>query len=386
MPKLSNKYHPTVPISDNQQHFLRQEIVELILKKAIEKVLPNSSGFSSPLFVIPKRNGGHQLVFNLKKLNEHIKIPHFKMETLQNICKLICPHDYLTSLDLSNAFLHILVVYQSDPSSTRMGSNLGNTKIAALTIATTGTFELSFGHQEHNFQNSRCQIEGFTIINMTTDTTQISNSLFGPQSHNADPGSHDHTLSGQTLHATLDVWECNISQWNDQSRLSQQNKHVLFVDASSTRWRCALGDKAIYRYWSHQEATMSINWQEMKVNEQHYLNGVPEQAGWLQGLLSDDSDSQDIEAVSAPWVEVDSPAYSRQGECGGRFSISLHIYKELVKAVLSSFSSYPTDMGSLFHGLICSLADPPSPNFCFMETRPKGNSNRRNVDTMVSMG
>ncbi|KAL0094444.1 hypothetical protein F4703DRAFT_1922030 [Phycomyces blakesleeanus] len=208
---------------------------------------------------------------------------------------------------------------------------------------------------------------------MTTDTTQISNSSFGPQSHNADPGSHDHTLSGQTLHATLDVWECNIPQWNDQSRLPQQNKHVLFVDASNTRWRCALGDKAIYRYWSHQEATMSINWQEMKANRQHYLNGVPEQAGWLQGLLSDDTDYQDIEAVSAPWVEVDSPAYSRQGECGGGFDISLHIYKELVKAVLSSFSSYLTDMGSSFHGLICSLADPPSPNFCFMETGHKGN-------------
>ncbi|KAL0097639.1 hypothetical protein J3Q64DRAFT_1828939 [Phycomyces blakesleeanus] len=346
MPKLSNKYHPTVPISDNQQHFLRQEIVELILKKAIEKVLPNSSGFSSPLFVIPKRNGGHQLVFNLKKLNEHIKIPHFKMETLQNICKLICPHDYLTSLDLSNAFLHIL-------------------EIAALTIATTGTFELSFGHQEHNFQNSS--------LTMRIQAAMIT--LFLARLY-----------TQHLMWFKNGSWECNISQWNDQSRLSQQNKHVLFVDASSTRWRCALGDKAIYRYWSHQEATMSINWQEMKVNEQHYLNGVPEQAGWLQGLLSDDSDSQDIEAVSAPWVEVDSPAYSRQGECGGRFSISLHIYKELVKAVLSSFSSYPTDMGSLFHGLICSLADPPSPNFCFMETRPKGNSNRRNVDTMVSMG
>ncbi|OAD79393.1 hypothetical protein PHYBLDRAFT_58443 [Phycomyces blakesleeanus NRRL 1555(-)] len=112
----------------------------------------------------------------------------------------------------------------------------------------------------------------------------------------------------------------------------------------------------------------------VKKNEgQHYLNGVPEQAGWLQGLLSNDTDYQDIEAVSAPWVEVDSPVYSRQGECGGGFGISLHIYKELVKAVLSSFSSYLTDMGSSFHGLICSLADPPSPNFCFMETRPKGN-------------
>ncbi|KAL0094486.1 hypothetical protein F4703DRAFT_1948802 [Phycomyces blakesleeanus] len=201
------------------------------------------------------------------------------------------------------------------------------------------------------------------MIDMTTDTTQISNSLFGPQSHNADPGSHDHTLSGQTLHATLDV--------------------ILVPSGGHNIYQLARNEGGISCPTNLPLPTALIHTCQ---NEQHYLNGVPEQAGWLQGLLSDDSDSQDIEAVSAPWVEVDSPAYSRQGECGGRFSISLHIYKELVKAVLSSFSSYPTDMGSSFHGLICSLADPPSPNFCFMETRPKGNSNRRNVDTMVSMG
>lgn len=79
-----------------------------MIKRAIEPA-PQTPGFSSRMFVIPKRSGGHRPVFNLRALNQFVVTSHFKMETLQQVVKLIQPNDYLTSIDLSDAFLHILV-------------------------------------------------------------------------------------------------------------------------------------------------------------------------------------------------------------------------------------------------------------------------------------
>lgn len=59
------------------------------------------------MFVIPKKNGGIRPVFNLKKLNEYLKVPHFKMETIREGSQMIRPNAYLVSIDLSDAFLHI---------------------------------------------------------------------------------------------------------------------------------------------------------------------------------------------------------------------------------------------------------------------------------------
>ncbi|KAG0733819.1 hypothetical protein G6F22_016801 [Rhizopus arrhizus] len=59
------------------------------------------------MFVIPKKNGGVRPVFNLKKLNQYSEAPHFKMETIREVSQMIKPNDYLVSIDLSDAFLHI---------------------------------------------------------------------------------------------------------------------------------------------------------------------------------------------------------------------------------------------------------------------------------------
>jgi hypothetical protein len=59
------------------------------------------------MFVIPKKKGGVRSVFNLKKLNQYLEAPHFKMETIKEVSQMISPNDYLVSIDLSDAFLHI---------------------------------------------------------------------------------------------------------------------------------------------------------------------------------------------------------------------------------------------------------------------------------------
>ncbi|OAD81154.1 hypothetical protein PHYBLDRAFT_72976 [Phycomyces blakesleeanus NRRL 1555(-)] len=495
MPKLSNKYCPTVPILDDQQHFLRQEIAELILKKTVEKqpvVCDTKEEWWSLTGIQPQEvKQTHQgTPLQDRDTAEYMQIdPPTRLSNflgpVRRLPSYLSPQGIKEILTFSlggsrlpvpyNSFWSIgfpMVVYQSYLSSTRMGSNLGNAnqclsqgldyyqqliprinhsyqdvdeqahfswldikhkEIVTPAITTTGTFGLSFGHQEHGFQDSRYQIEGFTTINTTTDTTQIYNSSFGPQSHDADPGSHDRTLSSQTLHATLDVVQEQLREEERRvgytttiasdlpSGTSLVGMQYLTMERliapTTTKQACSVRrceqhqmgmctreqdnpwilvppvDHNVYQLVGNEGGKSCPTNLPLPTalihtcqNGQHYLNGVPEQAEWLQGLSSDDTGYQDMEAVSALWVEVDSPAYSRQGECGGGFGISLHIYKELVEAVLFSFSSYLTDMGSSFSGFICGPADPPSPNFCFMETRSEGDSNRCNVDTMVSMG
>lgn len=82
-----------------------KEVSNLLSKGAVE--FASGPGFTSPLFVIPKKTGDLRPVLNLRALNQFLLTQHFKMETIQHVCHLINPKDFLTSIDLSDAFLHI---------------------------------------------------------------------------------------------------------------------------------------------------------------------------------------------------------------------------------------------------------------------------------------
>ena len=81
----------------------------MLSKKAIEEVHPNSYGFRSRLFTVPKKTGDLRPILNLRPLNQFIPQRHFKMETLKQVCTMINQGDYLTSIDLTDAFMHVLV-------------------------------------------------------------------------------------------------------------------------------------------------------------------------------------------------------------------------------------------------------------------------------------
>ncbi|OMJ27158.1 hypothetical protein AYI69_g3417 [Smittium culicis] len=75
----------------------------------IEEILLKDPGFYSQLFAIPKNTGGLRPVLDLRKLNQHVEEQNFKMEIMATICRTIRRKDYLTSLDLQDAFMHIIV-------------------------------------------------------------------------------------------------------------------------------------------------------------------------------------------------------------------------------------------------------------------------------------
>jgi len=94
-------------MNQEERRAIEDEVIALLAKRAIEHA--SGPGFRSRLFTIPKKTGDLRPVLNLRPLNRFVQSDSFKMETIQMVCTMITKHDYLTSIDLKDAFLHILI-------------------------------------------------------------------------------------------------------------------------------------------------------------------------------------------------------------------------------------------------------------------------------------
>ena len=93
----------------DQTTALEEEIIALVQKQAIKKLLPpfGNQGFYSDVFVVPKKDGGWRPIINLKRLNSYLEIPHFKMESIRSLRDVVLPGDYMVKLDLQDAYLTV---------------------------------------------------------------------------------------------------------------------------------------------------------------------------------------------------------------------------------------------------------------------------------------
>ena len=66
-------------------------------------------GFYSTYFMVPKKDGGFRLILNLKLFSWFLVQESFKMETLQSILLAAQPGTWLASIDLMDAYFHILI-------------------------------------------------------------------------------------------------------------------------------------------------------------------------------------------------------------------------------------------------------------------------------------
>ena len=58
---------------------------------------------------MPKKDGGHRLVINLKALNRFVVEEHFKMECFYMVKDLIKPGNWLAKIDLKDAYFLVPV-------------------------------------------------------------------------------------------------------------------------------------------------------------------------------------------------------------------------------------------------------------------------------------
>jgi len=98
-----------VPKLLEKREIIQKEVNSLLEKGAIRPVQEIQGEFISTIFLVPKKTGGMRPIINLKPLNQFIQTIHFKMETLQTALALIQKDDFLTSLDLKDAYFSIPV-------------------------------------------------------------------------------------------------------------------------------------------------------------------------------------------------------------------------------------------------------------------------------------
>ena len=96
--------------SNNKTADLLHAVQKLRLSWAIEEVMDTTSpGYYSRLFLVPKPDGSFRPIIDLNKLNQFIVVSSFKMETLFSIIAALQPQEWITKIDLKDAYHHIMV-------------------------------------------------------------------------------------------------------------------------------------------------------------------------------------------------------------------------------------------------------------------------------------
>lgn len=98
--------------SEAQSALLAENIKTLTDKNALELVLQpdHAPGFYSPIFLVPKKNSTKfRMIHNMATFNELYMEPpsHFRMTSLDALRAQLSPGDWMVSLDLQDAYLHV---------------------------------------------------------------------------------------------------------------------------------------------------------------------------------------------------------------------------------------------------------------------------------------
>ena len=95
--------------SGQEALLISQEVNELLQKGAIERTPFSRDGFYSHLFLVPKKDGPMRPVIDLSYLNKFILNEHFQMENLSCLKTLRLKGDFMTNIDLKDAYLSVPV-------------------------------------------------------------------------------------------------------------------------------------------------------------------------------------------------------------------------------------------------------------------------------------
>src|SRR4029434_1085870 len=92
-----------------QSHFLREEIISLLKKKAINRIplKERNAGFYSRYFLVPKRDGNYRPILDLRVLNKALIPLRFRMLTPRRLVQFIRPNDWFITIDLKDAYFHV---------------------------------------------------------------------------------------------------------------------------------------------------------------------------------------------------------------------------------------------------------------------------------------
>ena len=114
LPFISKPKLARVPLIHSGYNALQKDqalascIQSVLSKNAIERVENvKSLGFYSRVFLVPKPHQRQSPVIDLSRLNTFLLVERFKMETPESIRTSLIPGEWVSSIELSDAYLHI---------------------------------------------------------------------------------------------------------------------------------------------------------------------------------------------------------------------------------------------------------------------------------------
>lgn len=110
-PPPSGIRHTPIPRTMECRLALQEEVASLLAKQVVEEVPQHEigQGFYSTFFVVPKKPQGLRPILNLKPFNRSVIRKGFKLDSVRSVRNELRPRDYAISLDLKDAYYHILI-------------------------------------------------------------------------------------------------------------------------------------------------------------------------------------------------------------------------------------------------------------------------------------
>lgn len=96
-------------LSRSEKSIINNCIEELLEAGHVSTCSPCDGQFLSPIFSVPKPNGKHRFILNLKALNKFVDVEHFKMEDYRTAIKLLKKDDYMASIDLKDSYFLVSI-------------------------------------------------------------------------------------------------------------------------------------------------------------------------------------------------------------------------------------------------------------------------------------
>ena len=97
-------------MNEIQCRFVDSKLNELLENRCIvRKSKFDPSGFLSNIFLVPKKEENKfRLILNLRELNKQVVVPHFRMESLKDVQRLVHVGAFLGTCDIKDAYPHLM--------------------------------------------------------------------------------------------------------------------------------------------------------------------------------------------------------------------------------------------------------------------------------------
>ena len=106
-PPFQEKIPNLTKMSIEQFSLVEQEVLKMLEKGVIQKVVLTQGQLLSNLFLVEKKDRGNRPAINLKNLNKFILYEHFKMEGLHCLKMYLEQDDLLRKIDLKEAYFSV---------------------------------------------------------------------------------------------------------------------------------------------------------------------------------------------------------------------------------------------------------------------------------------